>query len=209
MTNSQFLHLNTTMETMGKAMESLAQQVLGLTVTTQSLTTQVEGISIRVDKLSTKVDVLSDRVDGLSDRVDDLSTQVVSLDKRVDDLSTQVVSLDKRVDVLSNQIVSIDKRVDSLSTRVDGLSTKVDLLDERLTSEVGRLEYKLDDFIDFVADRFASTEERLGNLEVNQDFLIKEVMAIREDKIVGDHRTLRIETWVKSASKKVNLPYKI
>ncbi len=63
------------------------------------------------------------------------------------------------------------------------------------------------ELVEFIKARFDSVDGRLNNLENTQDHILGELIILSEDKIVNAHRSIRMETWIQKAAKKINMPY--
>lgn len=65
-----------------------------------------------------------------------------------------------------------------------------------LTTQFGKIE-----------ERFEKIDQRLENLENGQDYLIKEVLELRDENMISIHRSRRMEEWIFRAAKKIDVPY--
>ena len=54
----------------------------------------------------------------------------------------------------------------------------------------------IDQKFDQVDQRFVRIESRLGNLENSTDYMMGELKDIREELVVGSHRSRRMEGWI-------------
>jgi hypothetical protein len=77
------------------------------------------------------------------------------------------------------------------------------------------------ELFDFLSQRFDRLESRIINLEEGQnntqkqikglqntqDSMLGELKVLTDDKTVGAYRSGRMESWIKKAAKKINLPY--
>lgn len=58
-----------------------------------------------------------------------------------------------------------------------------------------------------IDQRFDRLENRVTNLENNQDSFFKELLEFRQEFTVSSFRISRIEEWVTKAAPKLDLPY--
>lgn len=63
------------------------------------------------------------------------------------------------------------------------------------------------DLFNFLVERFDKIDNRLDRVELTQDFVLGELKDLKEEKIVGNYRSQRMESWIAKAAKKIKLPY--
>ncbi len=81
----------------------------------------------------------------------------------------------------------------------DFLVDRFDKIDGKFT--------EVDNQFSQVDDRFDQIDGRLDNLENTQDYILGELRDLNEEKTVSAYRSVRIESWVIKAAKKLDLPY--
>ncbi len=60
------------------------------------------------------------------------------------------------------------------------------------------------EIIQDIEDRFGSRFDNLANI---MDEVLREVVAMREEQTINNHRFLRLEGWAKPVGRKVNIPF--
>jgi archaellum component FlaC len=58
-----------------------------------------------------------------------------------------------------------------------------------------------------IDQRFEDTKQNFSNLQSSVDGIAKQTEDHRKELVVINHRTARIEKWVKKAADKIHIPY--
>lgn len=96
----------------------------------------------------------------------------------------------------TSEFQQLNSRFDEIDNRFKKIDSRFDLQDA-----------SFNELLEFLTKQFGNIEARLSNLEVNQDYTIKQIQDLRQENAFGGHKSNRMENWIIKAAKKIDLPY--